>query len=66
MNEGTRAALDSRANIRAALGCAQTERTVDAVRRIVAERDALRIENEALRRAARQFWEREEGKHAAE
>lgn len=51
-------ALDSRRAIRVVLAAGETERTVDAARRVVAERDQLRAEVDALKRAAREFWEK--------
>lgn len=54
---------DTKANLRAALGCGQYERTIDGARRVVAERDALKQKVADLEQALR--WARESD-HAAE
>lgn len=54
------------AALREALGCTTVERTTDVVKRLIAERNALRLENEALKRAAREFWEHQGEADAAE
>lgn len=48
--------LDSKANLRAALNCGQFERTVDAARRVAAERDALKQKVADLELAIRAAW----------
>jgi len=47
---------DTKANLRAALGCGTYERTLDAARRVVAERDALKQKVADLELAIRAAW----------
>lgn len=49
--------LDSRKAIRAALGAGENERTVDAVRRVIAERDKLRLELADVGKGLAAAWE---------
>ena len=49
--------LDSRKAIRALLGAGPNERTVDAARRLIAERDRLLLKVADLELAIRELWD---------
>jgi len=58
MRTPRRPAPERKAELRAILGAETTERTVDAARRVVAERDKLRLELADTGKGLAAAWER--------
>lgn len=57
MSKSKRTAQQRSAELRALLGCSTTERTTDAARRLIAQRDALKQKVADLELAIRTAWE---------
>lgn len=64
MSRSSRDSQERSRELRAALGCVATERTIAAARRLVAERDALKRRVEDLEKALALAWA--ENERAAE